>query len=384
MIDFDKCVSHEECILDKWNENIRQKGIIPLSIADMDFKCAPEIINALSKTVEAGLYGYSYRSDPYFSSIINWAKNRHDLTIQKEQIIPSFGVVPAINAAICALSKENDGVIVNIPAYYPFFSSVTHNKRKLLESKLVLNENGSFEIDFADLECKIKTAKLYLFNSPHNPSGRVWSLDELIKIAKLCKKYGVAVISDEIHNDLIVSAKKHISFMKIANKYDVDTVVCLSASKTFNMAGLNTSYCFASNSKIKSAVENELYRTGFYHNNLFGMAATQCAYDNCGYWLDELKIYLRKNLDIVCERLSKFKDKVEVIRPEGTYLMLLKFTDFSAEYAVKTLRQQYSILVENGDDFKCNKGFVRLNMACTKQTLSEALNRIEIFLTAQK
>lgn len=365
----------------KWDEEVIHKDLIPLSIADMEFKCPIEIRNALSNIIDMGAYGYTYRSEQYYKSIIEWLKRRHDLDISKENILPGFGVMFSISACIKALSSEGDNILINIPSYYPFFSVIRDNNRNLLESPLILNEvTMQYEIDFQDLEEKLKNSKIFLFSSPHNPTGRVWSEEELKKIAILCRQYNILIISDEIHSDLLLSNSKHIPFVKICNQESVKLVTCSSASKTFNLAGFNISYSYINDLTLKEKIEKEIYKTGLYHNNIAGLVATEYSYNECEYWLNDLLDYLKENKNLVCMKLGKYKDKIRVIDSQGTYLMLIQFIGYNSTDIMNELKEKLKILVEDGSMFKCEEGFVRVNIACPREVLSDVLDKVEKIL----
>ncbi|WP_294349211.1 aminotransferase class I/II-fold pyridoxal phosphate-dependent enzyme [uncultured Clostridium sp.] len=362
----------------KWSEYIQKEGLIPLTVADMEFKVPREVRSALKNVVDMGAYGYTYRSEEYYKSITGWLRKRHGIEVDKELILPGFGVMFSISVTIRALSEKGDGVLINIPSYYPFFSAITDNERRLLESPLILNKDTrQYEIDFEDLEEKLKKAKIYLLSSPHNPTGRVWNDEELERIIYLCEKYNVLIISDEIHSDLILSNCKHITLFEKCKGKKVKLVVCSSPSKTFNLAGLNTSYSYVNDINLKENIEKEIYKTGLYHNNIYGLVATESAYNQCEYWLEDLVDYIKINKTIAFTRLSKYKDKVIIIDSEGTYLMLLKFIDYSSDDIINILRNKAKILVEDGRLFKCEEGFVRINIACPTELFKNILNKIE-------
>lgn len=369
----------------KWDEEVCKNNLVPLSIADMDFKCAKPIQKALHQMIDNEIYGYTYRSDTYYESIIRWLKVRHNIEIKKENIIPSFGVVPSIHAAIKAFSSEGDYVLINTPCYDPFFSSIESHNRKIIESPLRFNQKSNqYEINFDEVEECLKKAKIYLLCSPHNPTGRVWNDEELDHLSLLCKKYNVTVIADEIHNDLILSDKKHISFLNFSRKYGLKAIVLGSPSKTFNLAGLNISYCITENEEAKQNLEKQIFKTGFYHNNMAGLAALKAAYTECDTWLDEVLEYLKKNRDFVYEKLMKYKDNIQVIKPEGTYLMLIKFYDYSSGQIVDIFKRDLKLVVNNGDSYKCESGYIRLNFACSREQLKIAVSKIEEFILKTK
>lgn len=362
----------------KWDEEVQKEGLTPLTVADMEFKVPMEVRNALNNVVDMGAYGYTYRSEGYYESITGWLKRRHGIEVNKNLISPGFGVMFSINAAIRAFSEEGDNILINTPSYYPFFSAITDNERRMVESPLVFNKDtNQYEIDFKDLEEKLKESRIYLLSSPHNPTGRVWSNAEMEKIVDLCEKYNVLIISDEIHSDLILSDCKYITFFEKCKGRKVELVVCSSASKTFNLAGLNTSYSYVSAINLKEKMEKEIYKTGLYHNNIYGLVATESAYSQCEYWLENLIKYLKINKTNILNRLGKYRDKITIIDSEGTYLMLVKFNKYSSKELMDILREEVKILVEDGSSFKCEEGFVRINIACSEDLLKNILDKIE-------
>jgi cystathionine beta-lyase len=381
-MEFDKYFPRENMNSAKWNQEVCKNHLIPLTVADMDFRCAEPICQELNRMIGQGIYGYTYRDEEYYESIIKWERRRHNLEILKSNIVPGFGVVPSIHAAIKTLSKRGDTVLIHTPAYDAFFSSITMHKRIILGSKLVYNEKKQqYEIDFQDMEKALSNSKILLLCSPHNPTGRVWCEDELERIAKLCRKYDVSVISDEIHCDLIMTRRRHISFLNIAKKYGVKAVVCGSPTKTFNLAGLNISYCLTLDSEIKVKIETEIYKTGFYHNNMVGLTALKAAFTKCDLWLDNLIKYLRDNRDFVYNYFADDREKLNVIKSEGTYLMLMKFRDYKSQDIVKIFAEQLNLAVNDGQNYCCEEGVIRINIACLRQQLVSAMKKIKLFIS---
>ncbi|MBN2722335.1 MAG: PatB family C-S lyase, partial [Campylobacterales bacterium] len=293
-------------------------NVIPMWVADMDIAVPKVIVKAIQKRALHPIYGYTSYPKEYFESIVLWMKKRYYLPIQESWIVPASGVVTSINFAIEAYSNINDAVIVQTPIYPPFISSVKNHRRKLLANKLLYTD-GEYHIDFEDFENKAKKAKLFLLSSPHNPTGRAWSKEELTSLMEICKKYGVVVVSDEIHADLVYK-RSNISFASLG--YD-SCIVLNAPSKTFNIAGLKTSYAIIPNKKLRFAYQTVQKNAGIESGNPFGIEALIAAYNEGDIWLEELKSHLNGNIDLIKNSLKSNQIPIKPIETEATFLMWL-------------------------------------------------------------
>lgn len=379
---FDEFVDRRNTNCIKWDtleDTYNSKDILPMWIADMDFKASDEIINALKERVEHGVLGYNFISDSTYESIINWAKKRYNWDIKKEWILFTPGVVAGFNLGLRILTEEKDEVVIQPPIYPPFFRVIDNNKRTLVTNPLII-ENGKHTIDFDDLEKKLKTAKVLMLCSPHNPVGRVWNKEELTKLADLCLKNNVFVISDEIHCDLIFKGYKHINIASLSKDMEANTITLIAPSKTFNLAGLFTSVVIIPNEEIRKKYENEILNLEIGHVSVFGAVGLEAAYTHGEEWLEEALVYIEGNVDYTLDYIEKNIPKIKVIRPEGTFLLWLDFRELglNQEELNKLMIEKGKVLLNDGSSFgKEGEGFLRLNIGCPRSTLEEALKRIE-------
>ncbi|HEX9060379.1 MAG TPA: PatB family C-S lyase, partial [Clostridia bacterium] len=299
---FDEIVERRNTSSLKWDyTGVRfgREDVLPMWVADMDFKSPSPVIEAIKRRAEHGVYGYTGASERLSDAIAGWMKRRHDWTIDTGWIVHSPGVVTSVIASVLAFTDEGDKVLIQTPVYYPFFSSVKDNKRQLVTNPLKDN-NGYYEIDFEDLENKLSDGvKMMIFCSPHNPIGRVWKSNELYKVTELCTKYNVLLVSDEIHSDLIFKGYKHIPIASLSEEAAANTITLISPTKTFNLAGLSESVAIIPNAGTRSRFRTTLERTGAGMLNIFGLSAAEAAYTECEGWLQDLLIYLENNLDIL-------------------------------------------------------------------------------------
>ena len=379
---FDEFVDRKNTACVKWDSlepNYGSKDILPMWVADMDFKSSHEIINALKERVEHGVFGYNFIPDSTYDSIISWVKTRYNWDIKKEWILFMPGVVAGFNLGIRILTEENDGVIIQPPVYPPFFRVINNNKRTLITNPLTV-ENGKYTIDFHDLEKKIKSAKVLLLCSPHNPVGGVWSREELERLAKLCIENNVFVISDEIHCDLIFKGYKHINIASLSKDMEEKSITLIAPSKTFNIAGLYTSVVIIPNEDIRKKYENEISKLEIGHVSIFGAVGLEAAYTHGKEWLEEALVYIEENADYAIDYIEKKIPKIKVIRPEGTYLLWLdcRGLGLSQGELNKLMIEKGRVLLNDGSTFgKEGEGFLRLNIGCPRSMVEEALMRIE-------
>lgn len=356
--------------------------LLPLWVADMDFKCPQPVIDAVTKRAELGIYGYSVtNSDGFVEAACTWVKRRYHYNIEKEWIVYTRGIIPGYNIAIQAFTNPGDGVLIQTPVYSPYTDSIVTNGREVVDSPLKC-VNGHYEIDFEDFEVKAArpNTKLMIMSNPHNPIGRVWTEEELQKIGEICVRHHVIIVSDEVHADLIMKGYRHIPIASLSKEIADITISAYAPSKTFNMAGLQTSYFVISNPFLRADFVGQQARNRIWDINFFGSAALQAAYTECDEWLDELLIYLEDNMDFMKEYLESHIPKLKMNKPEGTYLVWVDFTEtgLSGEQLQKKMLEEAKIAVDFGDWFGDGyELFARFNVACPRNILQEALHRLE-------
>jgi len=362
----------------KWKEVESNPELLPLWVADMDFFAFPEMKKALQDYAQWGVYGYPYFSDDVFDAICQWEKNEHNYDVDKETIVLIEGVVPAISVSIQSFTKEGDAVLINTPVYPPFARSVKLNHRRLVENSLI-EVNGHFEIDFEQLEKDIveNGVKLYVLCSPHNPGGRVWSAQELAKVAKLCQKHGVILVSDEIHQDLTLFGNQHHTINTVGDYKDF-TVVLSSATKTFNVAGTKNSFAIIENPDLRAAFKERQLGNNQHEVPTIGLITTETAYRYGKPWLEELRRLIEKHVNLVDDYLSQHT-KIKVMKPEGTYLIWLDFSAYGLtdEALHQKIKEEAKLILNVGSTFgKEGLGHARLNVATPTALLQEALERL--------
>ncbi len=365
----------------KLDDAIKKFGtddLLPLWVADMDLASPVCVQDAMKKRAKHPLYGYTVYPERYYKAIKKWMEKRFDWKIKSKWIVPCYGVVPSMNFAIEAYTKKGDGILIQTPIYPPFASSVKHRKRKLLNNTLVY-ENGKYKIDFEDFETKAKEAKLFLLCSPHNPTGRVWDKEELGKIIDICITYDVLIISDEIHADLVYEKTHHSvgSFEKMQNR----SVILNAPSKTFNVAGLNTSYAIIPDDKLRRRYIIEQNRSGISNGNPFGIEALMAAYEEGAEWLDALKVYFAANIEYVNTFIKINKLPITTVKTEATFLMWLDCSNMglSHDRLIEFFVYEAKLGLNDGKSFgKAGDGFMRLNVGTSREVLEVAMNRLLI------
>lgn len=355
--------------------------VVSLWVADMDFPTAPAILEALHEKVNHGIFGYSVPDENFYETVKNWQKTEHDFDIARHWVVTTPGVVFAIACAIKAFTREEEAVIIQTPVYYPFKNMILANNRKLVTSSL-FEKDGKWQIDFDDFEKKIveNNVKLFILCSPHNPVGRVWTREELTRLSEICLKHNVIVFADEIHNDFVFEPNKHIVFSTISKEAAWNSVISTSASKTFNLAGLQFSVNFIQNPALKKKFHDERDKTGYDEPSLMGFVATQAAYEHGKEWLTALKKHLVENLDFVRNFVKENLPKVRLIEPEGTYLLWLDFSayGYSDSELDNLIVNKAKVWLDRGTMFGCEgEGYQRINIATPRSILEEALKRIE-------
>ena len=357
------------------------KDVLPLWVADMDFPVEDHIKEALIKASEHAIFGYSDTKDDYFEVLSSWYERRFFWKVKKEWLVKTPGVVFAIAMAIQALTKENEAIIIQEPVYYPFSSTIKANNRKLVINNLVLKKD-KYHIDFVDFEKKIieNNVKLFILCSPHNPVGRVWTGEELQKLANICLKHKVYIFSDEIHSDLVYEKDTHTIFANLGKDVEDSCIVATAPSKTFNIAGLQVSNIWIANKKMRDAFKEAIDRAGYSQLNNMGLIATKVAYKYGEEWLEELKIYLKSNIDFVRKFLKDKLPNIKLIEPEGTYLLWVDCRELglSEKERQGLIQNKAKLWLDTGTMFgKAGAGFERINIACPRKTLEEAMNRLK-------
>lgn len=385
MYDFETLINRSGVGAAKWDEmydlnpNV-EDGVIPLSVADMEFRNAPEIIEALKQYLDITTLGYPMPTDSYFNAICNWMSRRHNWKIDREWIVQYAGVVPSIYAMTELLTDLKDGVIIMTPVYYPFYNVVNKTGRTLVECPLI-QKGDSFVIDFELLEqqAKEKNTKLLILCNPHNPVGRVWTCEELKHISEICIRNDVFVISDEIHSDLILPGYAHTCYATLSEEASKNCAVCTAPSKTFNLAGLSTSHIIIKNNELRRRLNNLMDRRGMWMLNSMGYIATEIAYDKCEAWLEELLPVLDRNRKLVEDFMRENIPEIKVFRLEGTYLQWLDFRGLGMNYQEleKFMQQKAQLFLDEGHVFGTNgQGYERFNIACPTHALQAALDRL--------
>ncbi len=377
---FDEEVNRKNTNCAKWDGLKKYFGyedLNPLWVADMDFKTPSFINDAIIDAAKNASYGYSIDSNGLYQSIINWQKNQHNWEIKKENIYMINGVVPAYSACIEAFSEEGDEVIIQTPIYPPLFKCVTSNNRKVVINELK-NDNGYYTMDLEDLESKITAkTKILALCSPHNPVGRVWSKEELEKLATICLKHNITIVSDEIHSD--ITFKKFTPLASISKEIANQTITLNSAGKTFNIAGLNCAYAISKNEEILDKFKQIAQKREIQSINFFGYISTQTAYDNGALFVEELKKYLLSNIEFTKDYFKKKNMKIDFNIPEATYLLWLDFSKYNLSHnEIKNiLLTKSKIALNDGVSFGSNgdKHF-RLNLALSQKALEIALNQL--------
>lgn len=381
MYDFDKIINRESTANYKYDLRNRFFGkddVLPMWVADMDFETPVFIREAIIERAKHPIYGYSFREDSYYKSIVEWVKSRHEWTIDADWILYSPGVVPALNLSIIVYSNEGDGVIVQPPVYFPFFSAVTDNKRLQLSNQLLLKD-GRYYIDFDDFELKAKKASMCLISSPHNPVGRVWTKEELLRLGEICLRNNVIIISDEVHNDLILPGYKHIPIASLSKEISDITVTCMAPSKTFNLAGLSTSSVIISNKVLRDKFEDIINRYHLSFGNLFGAIASEAGYTKGERWVDEVNEYISLNYKFVEQALLIAGSRIKLIKPEATYLAWLDFRDtgYNDEQIKDMLINTAMLGLSHGPSFgDGGEGFQRMNLATPNLLVKQAMGRL--------
>ena len=378
--DFDEIIPRRGTNSYKW-DSAGDADVLPMWVADMDFRTAPPVVEALRKRVEHGIFGYVRVPDAYYAAVTNWFARRHDWQIEKEWIIYTTGVVPALSAVIKALTVPGDKVMVQTPVYNCFFSSIRNNGCGMITNPLIYR-NGTYQINFADLEQKAAdpNVKVLLLCNPHNPAGRVWTKQELTRIGDICIRNNVWVVADEIHCELVFPGHTYIPFASISQEFLMHSVTCTSPSKAFNLAGLQIANIISADTDIRTKIDKAINVNEVCDVNPFGVEALMAAYNDSEEWLEELKQYLFDNYNYLRAYFSEYLPEFPVSMLEGTYLVWVDCSvlNQSSDEIVKTLLEKEKLWVNEGSLYgEIGEGFIRINIACPRQRLIEGLNRLK-------
>jgi cystathionine beta-lyase len=380
---FDEPANREgtNCIkYDLREETFGIKNVIPMWVADMDFNTPDFIIKSLQSRLDHNIFGYSFRPPDYYLSIIDWLERRHKWQVEKEWICFCPGIVPALNLCTLAFTRPGDSIIVQPPVYFPFFSAVESHGRKLIYNKLIESE-GKWVMDYDSLISSIdENTKMIIISNPHNPVGRAWSPEELTRLADICLKNNILVLSDEIHSDLVLPGFSHTPFAKLSEKIAENTITCIAPSKTFNLAGLSTSSVIISNPALRKSFKGIVDNLHVGNGNIFGTIASIAAYSFGHQWLDALLDYLDHNIEFVVDYCRKMIPEIIPVQPEATYMIWLDCRKFamSGKELQTFFINSAGVGMNEGSTFgPGGEGFMRMNLATTHQTVMQAMEQIE-------
>ncbi len=382
--DFDEVINRKNTNSLKYDFAVRRgkpENLLPLWVADMDFKVSGKILEALHERVGHGIFGYSEVQDEYFEAIRDWMEKKHHWNVESRWLIKTPGVVFALAMAVQAFTDPGDGVMIQQPVYYPFSEVIDDNDRVVVDNTLYLGEDGKYHMDLEDFERKAEKfkVKLFLLCSPHNPVGRVWSREELEKLGEICIRRDILVVSDEIHQDFVFEGE-HLVFANLSKELKNRTITCTSPSKTFNLAGLQISNIFIADQKRRRRFRRQVAAAGYSQLNTLGLTACEAAYRNGEEWHDQLMKYLKANISYVREFLKEKIPKVKLIEPEGTYLVWLDFRELGLTEKEREdlIIKKAGLWLDSGFMFgPVGEGFERINIACPRSILEQALGNLE-------
>lgn len=383
-LDFNKVINRRNTKSLKYDFAERRHmpcDVLPLWVADMDFQVSSYVQEALNAQVAHGIYGYSEVQTEYFDVVRAWMKRRHNWDVEEKWLIKTPGIVFALAMAVKAFTNTGDGVLIQLPVYYPFSEVIEDNGRKVVSNTLVRGEDGRYHIDFEDFEEKIEKEdiKLFFLCNPHNPVARVWTREELEKLGDICVRHNVIVVSDEIHSDFAFEGE-HLVFASLKKEYEDITITCTSPSKTFNLAGLQISNIFIANRELKKAFKKQVDAAGYSQLNVMGLVACEAAYQYGDEWYDAMRLYVKANIDFTKQYVERNLPGVRMTPHEGTYLVWLDFseTGYSSEEIEDLIIHKAKLWLDSGRIFgESGKGFQRINVACPRSVLLEALERIQ-------
>ncbi|MDR1795777.1 MAG: pyridoxal phosphate-dependent aminotransferase [Erysipelotrichaceae bacterium] len=380
--DFTEVFDRYDCGSQKWAAmgEKQKKGIVPLSVADMEFATPPQIKKALTKWIEDNPMGYTGPTDSYYQAVISWMKRKHHWDVKKEWIVTTPGVVIAVCTAVQLLTKPGDGILMLTPIYSPFFRVLRYTQTKLVDCPLI-HEDHTYHIDFADLDQKLAQAntKVMILCSPHNPVGRIWSKEELKQIAELCKKHGVFILADEIHNDLALPGYTHTVLTSLDPSYNDFVITFTSGSKTFNLAGLQLSNIIIANQELREKFIDTMESLHVAIQNCLSYTALMTGYNECEDWVNEVLLVIEGNYRVLKDFLSRHFPKADLAKLEGTYLAWVDMNPYfkDLEHFHQFLREDAKFFIIEGEPFGTGGyGFLRINLACARSTIEKALDRL--------
>lgn len=362
-------------------ENGKPDDILPLWVADMDFRSPDSVVEALKKAVDHGIFGYSRADESYFDAVAAWYQKRHHLTLQPEWMTCTPGIVFALSIAVRAFTQEGDAVLIQPPVYHPFSRAILRNKRTLVENPLVLKD-GHYEMDLEELEQKVldEHVKLMILCNPHNPVGRVWTREELTALADICLRHHVYVISDEIHGDFVWQGHEQTPYASISEEACLHSMMCTAPSKTFNLAGMATSNLFIPDPEMRRKFRSELLDVGQENMNRLGLFACRAAYEGGGEWLDQLIGYLAGNLALVRDFCKNRVPQIQLVEPEGTYLAWLDCRELGMtdDELMAFFSNEAKVWLDPGTHSgEQGSGFMRFNLGSSRSVIAQALDQIE-------
>lgn len=384
-IDFDTVVERRNTDCLKYDFAVRRgkpEGVLPLWVADMDFKTSGKIIEAIVERVKHGIFGYTESREAYFEAVAKWMKERHGWEVKRNWLVKTPGVVFALAMAVKAYSDEGDAVLIQQPVYYPFTEVIEDNNRRVISNDLVPGDDGKYHIDFDDFEKKIvdNNIPLFLFCSPHNPVSRVWTKEEVTRIGEICVKHNVIIVSDEIHEDFVFGDRKHYVLANLKKEFENISVTCTSPAKTFNLAGLQVSNIFIPDGNLRARFRKQIDAAGYSQLNAIGLTACEAAYNYGGEWYDALMGYLEANIEFLREYIKTELPQLKMTEPEGTYLIWIDFRGLGLtepeleEFVVK----KANLWLDSGAIFgDVGKEFERINIACPRSVLKQALEQLK-------
>lgn len=383
-LDFDRVIDRKNTYCLKYDFAKQRKmpeDVLPLWVADMDFKVSSYIQEAIWNQTEHGIFGYSEVKEEYFEVLKQWMKNHYDWEVERRWLIKTPGIVFALAMAVKAFTKEGDGVLIQQPVYYPFSEVIEDNGRKIVSNTLQQDESGRYGIDFEDFEEKIVKEKIKLFFlcNPHNPVGRVWTKEEMERLGDICYKHHMIVVSDEIHADFVFKGKHHV-FASLKEEYKEISIVATSPSKTFNMAGLQVSNIFIANPELKSKFRKQVDAAGYSQLNIMGLVAAKAAYEHGEEWYQAMHQYVSENIGYTRKFIEERIPDIKLVETEGTYLLWLDFRklNLSENELEELIITKAKLWLDSGRIFgDAGKGFQRINVACPRKTLTEALEKLE-------
>ena len=354
--------------------------LLPMWIADMDFPAPNEVVEALVQRAQTGIYGYITKPDSFYRAIMDWIGRRYGWAVEQDWIRFVPGVIPGFNIAYQQFSQPGDGILVQNPVYYPFMDGIRNNGRRMVVNRLLEND-GYWTIDFAALEQQLSdpNTKIMIFPNPHNPTGRCWTRDELERIGNLCADHGVLLIADEVHADLLMGGRKHISVGTLSEKIRNNTILLHAPSKTFNLAGLQTAYAIIPNEEIRRRFDAGIDANRIFNMNWFGQIALETAYRECEDYVDALCAYVEENMDYVASYLQEHLPMLKMRKPEGTYMVWVDFrgTGMSTEEIEHFIIHKAHIAVDMGTWFgQGGEGFLRFNLACPRCLVERAMKQL--------